>query len=303
MLPRPTRRPLAAAALPPAPTPTRPHAPTLPPTPQAEIPEQGAMRICGVDGFVPYRAPATLLASALSPPPSMEEVAALRTPELDRYLPPRRHRAAWQSRARIQLDFCHFPIVDLSIPEADGWVVDVRGWVGGAAVLGVRGTGLVATVAAVARLSRPCTRLQLVSLLLAATAKMPHARACVRAAPAGCGCCWQSCPRGWSAASACMCTGESGGEGSGQRSLAVCCRRLPGACMPRGGAHEQRRKQPPRSTTGRLPQPRTPLPLATTADPVPGYAASPPPMQLGRAGAGGPGGRHPAGPAVWAVGG
>ncbi|EFN52274.1 hypothetical protein CHLNCDRAFT_58960 [Chlorella variabilis] len=87
---------------------------------QAEIPEQGAMRICGVDGFVPYRAPATLLASALSPPPSMEEVAALRTPELDRYLPPRRHRAAWQSRARIQLDFCHFPIVDLSIPEADG---------------------------------------------------------------------------------------------------------------------------------------------------------------------------------------
>lgn len=38
---------------------------------QAEIPEQAAMRIGGVDGFVPYRASATLLATALSPPPSI----------------------------------------------------------------------------------------------------------------------------------------------------------------------------------------------------------------------------------------
>ena len=38
---------------------------------QAEIPEQAAMRIGGVDGFVPYRAAATLLATALSPPPSI----------------------------------------------------------------------------------------------------------------------------------------------------------------------------------------------------------------------------------------
>lgn len=29
------------------------------------------MRIGGVDGFVPYRAAATLLATALSPPPSI----------------------------------------------------------------------------------------------------------------------------------------------------------------------------------------------------------------------------------------
>lgn len=77
------------------------------------------MRIGGVDGFIPYRASATLLATAMSPPPSIEEVSALRTPELDRYLPPRRHPAAWQSRARIELQFSHCPIVDLGLPEAD----------------------------------------------------------------------------------------------------------------------------------------------------------------------------------------
>jgi hypothetical protein len=86
---------------------------------QAEVPEQGAMRMCGVDGFEPYRAAATLLATAMSPPPSMEEVAALRTPDLDRYLPPRRHPSAWQSRPRIVLDFAHCPIVDLGLPEPD----------------------------------------------------------------------------------------------------------------------------------------------------------------------------------------
>lgn len=77
------------------------------------------MRIGGVDGFIPYRAPATLLATALSPPPSIEEIAALRTPELDRYLPPRRFPSAWQQRKRIELDFAHCPIVDLGLPEPD----------------------------------------------------------------------------------------------------------------------------------------------------------------------------------------
>ncbi|KAL4423893.1 hypothetical protein ABPG75_001194 [Micractinium tetrahymenae] len=86
---------------------------------QAEIPEQSAMRIGGVDGFVPYRPSATLLATALSPPPSIEEIAALRTPELDRYLPPRRRPSAWQQRQRIELDFVHCPIVDLGLPDAD----------------------------------------------------------------------------------------------------------------------------------------------------------------------------------------
>lgn len=86
---------------------------------QAEIPEQSAMRIGGVDGFVPYRASATLLATAMSPPPSIEEIAALRTPDLDRFLPPRRRPAAWQQRKRIELDFVHSPIVDLGVPDAD----------------------------------------------------------------------------------------------------------------------------------------------------------------------------------------
>lgn len=86
---------------------------------QAEIPPQEEMRIGGVDGFVPYRAAATLLASALSPPPSIEEISALRTPELDRFLPPRRHPAAWQHRRRIELGFAHCPIVDLGLPEPD----------------------------------------------------------------------------------------------------------------------------------------------------------------------------------------
>lgn len=86
---------------------------------QAELPDQSEMRIGGVNGFLPYRASAQLLASAMNPPPSMEEIAALRTPELDRYLPPRRHPSAWESRKRIELNFLHSPIVDLSVPDAD----------------------------------------------------------------------------------------------------------------------------------------------------------------------------------------
>ncbi|PSC73500.1 MAP kinase phosphatase 6 isoform B [Micractinium conductrix] len=86
---------------------------------QAELPPQESMRIGGLNGFLPYRATAQLLASSLSPPPSIEEVSALRTPELDRYLPPRRRPSAYQQRARIELNFSHCPIVDLSVPDAD----------------------------------------------------------------------------------------------------------------------------------------------------------------------------------------
>lgn len=46
-------------------------------------------------------------------------MSALRTPDLDRFLPPRRHPAAWQSRKRIELDFAHCPIVDLGLPDPD----------------------------------------------------------------------------------------------------------------------------------------------------------------------------------------
>ena len=44
---------------------------------QAEVPAQEEMRLGGVDGFVPYRPAATLLATALSPPPSIGARAAL----------------------------------------------------------------------------------------------------------------------------------------------------------------------------------------------------------------------------------
>ena len=66
--------------------------PLLPPE-QAEIPEQAAMRIGGVDGFVPYRAAATLLATALSPPPSIGAFG----------------EAARQPAARLVLDCCIAP--------------------------------------------------------------------------------------------------------------------------------------------------------------------------------------------------
>ena len=78
------------------------------------------MRIGGEQGYLPYRPSATIMASAMSAPPSIEEVGALRTPELDRYLPPRRlGPSAYESRRRVQLQFVHSPIVDLSIPQPD----------------------------------------------------------------------------------------------------------------------------------------------------------------------------------------
>jgi hypothetical protein len=93
---------------------------------QDELPPQAEMRIGGVDGFLPYRATATLLASALSDPPSLEEVGALRTPDLDKFLPPRRKGPSPASqRRRIELDFVHCPIVDLGIPS-DGRCVSRR---------------------------------------------------------------------------------------------------------------------------------------------------------------------------------
>lgn len=112
---------------------------SLPGAQQDELPEQSAMRIGGVDGFLPYRATATLLASALSDPPSLEECAALRTPQLDKFLPPRRQRglAPAEQRRRIELDFAHSPIVDLGVPTPDRWAAGMDGGVGG----GVGGAG------------------------------------------------------------------------------------------------------------------------------------------------------------------
>lgn len=82
------------------------------------------MKIGGVDGFLPYRATATLLASALSDPPSLEEISALRTPDLDKFLPPRRKGVSPASqRRRIELDFVYSPIIDLGVPSDDKCVL------------------------------------------------------------------------------------------------------------------------------------------------------------------------------------
>jgi len=85
---------------------------------QEEVPPQDAMRLGGVGGFLPYKATATLLAAALSDHPTFEEISGLRTPDLDKFLPPRR-KAVTSQRRRIELDFAHYPILDLSIPSGE----------------------------------------------------------------------------------------------------------------------------------------------------------------------------------------
>lgn len=86
---------------------------------QAEIPPQEEMRLSGVEGFLPYRGTAQSLAASLSEPPSLEELGALRTPELDQFLPPRRRPAPYAGRKRVVTNFLHFPIEDLSLPSAE----------------------------------------------------------------------------------------------------------------------------------------------------------------------------------------
>lgn len=86
---------------------------------QEEIPAQHEMKIAGVNGFLPYRAPATLIAAALSDHPSMEEISGLRTPELDKFLPPRRKKSAQPERRRVELEFLHSPITDLGLPTEE----------------------------------------------------------------------------------------------------------------------------------------------------------------------------------------
>ena len=84
---------------------------------QEEIPPQNEMRLAGSGGFLPYIGTATLVAAAISDPPTIHEVNGLRTPDLDRYLPPRRRPSPFPSRRRLEVDFVHRPIVDLGIPE------------------------------------------------------------------------------------------------------------------------------------------------------------------------------------------
>ena len=86
---------------------------------QSEVPPQDQIRLAGVDGFLPYRAAAQLVAASMSEPPSMEEVGALRTPELDRFLPPRRRPANYPPRRLVATHFLHSPIIDLGLPEEE----------------------------------------------------------------------------------------------------------------------------------------------------------------------------------------
>lgn len=83
---------------------------------QGEIPPQEEMPLKGVDGFLPYKPAATLIASALSDPPGIDEMNGLRTPYLDKYLPPRKKDVGAARRRRVELDFVHSPITDLGLP-------------------------------------------------------------------------------------------------------------------------------------------------------------------------------------------
>ena len=89
---------------------------------QGELPPQEEIPLKGVDGFLPYRATATLIASAKSDPPSVEEINGLRTQYLDKYLPPRRKQVEHKRRI-IELDFVHNAITDLGVPKQQQYVL------------------------------------------------------------------------------------------------------------------------------------------------------------------------------------
>jgi hypothetical protein len=95
---------------------------------QAELPPQAELPLGGRGGFLPYRPTATLVAVAQSDHPTMEESMGLRTPDLDKFLPPRRKKPAAPPRHRIELDFLHCPIVDLSVPEDEQCVLSFCCW-------------------------------------------------------------------------------------------------------------------------------------------------------------------------------
>ncbi len=51
--------------------------------------------------------------------------AQLRTPYLDKFLPPRKKQGREPPRAMIELDFLHYPIVDLGLPD-EGMCVEAQ---------------------------------------------------------------------------------------------------------------------------------------------------------------------------------
>uniref|UniRef100_A0A383V636 Tyrosine specific protein phosphatases domain-containing protein n=1 Tax=Tetradesmus obliquus TaxID=3088 RepID=A0A383V636_TETOB len=86
---------------------------------QAEVPAQAELALRGVNGFMPYKSAAELIKHSMAGPPPSDIMNGLRTPELDRYLPPR-HKPANEAyiayAARETLEFAHSPIEDLSVP-------------------------------------------------------------------------------------------------------------------------------------------------------------------------------------------
>ena len=102
---------------------------------QAELPPQEQMPVGGVKGFLPYRPTATLIAAALSGPPSLEVMEGLRNPHLDAFLPPRRkadrhakdanHMNAEAERLRIDISFAHRPLEDMEVPKTTREIRDI----------------------------------------------------------------------------------------------------------------------------------------------------------------------------------
>lgn len=102
---------------------------------QAELPPQEQMPVGGVRGFLPYRPTATLIAAALSGPPSLEVMDGLRNPHLDAFLPPRRkadrhakdanHVNAEAERLRVDVAFAHRPLDDLQVPKTTQEIRDI----------------------------------------------------------------------------------------------------------------------------------------------------------------------------------
>uniref|UniRef100_A0A061QWI1 Map kinase phosphatase 6 n=1 Tax=Tetraselmis sp. GSL018 TaxID=582737 RepID=A0A061QWI1_9CHLO len=92
---------------------------------QAELPDQVDIPIGGKDGFVPYKATADLIASAMSDHAPAEQHTGLRNPWLDSYLPPRKRPqepSAASERRLIELSYLRFPVTDMDVPSME--VVD-----------------------------------------------------------------------------------------------------------------------------------------------------------------------------------
>eukprot|EP01026_Neomeris_dumetosa_P067583 TRINITY_DN65923_c0_g1_i6.p2 TRINITY_DN65923_c0_g1~~TRINITY_DN65923_c0_g1_i6.p2 ORF type:complete len:273 (-),score=14.03 TRINITY_DN65923_c0_g1_i6:309-1127(-) len=74
-----------------------------------ELPPQEDMKMSGVEGFYPYKAPAELIAASMSERPPLDVVEGLRNPVIDQFLPPRKKQPS-QEWHPIKLNFVHMPI-------------------------------------------------------------------------------------------------------------------------------------------------------------------------------------------------